>query len=124
MIVENFDGGITPILRLTQFPLHSFKIFGRGAHSIDTMSATIKPIQSEIYFRIVNIRNRTFKCVHGQVSQNWQPGDSGTWCWTEEGQIVGMGMAYAHIEGNHYCCILPIENVVSAIHQLTETIGK
>jgi len=51
---------------------------------------------------------------------NWQHGDSGTWCWTEEGQLVGMGMGYAHIERRHFCCMLPMAEVVASIHHLID----
>ena len=29
-----------------------------------------------------------------------------------------MGMAYAHIDNAHFCCILPMSNVVAAAEQL------
>ena len=46
----------------------------------------------------------SFRCVQAAVTSNWGPGDSGAWCWTRDGRLVGMGMAYAHIDNAHYCC--------------------
>ena len=111
----------TQILNLDAFPRQEFSVFGRGARSIDTMQARVNPFQSDIYFRPVQsggLGNLVFNCIHADTNKNWQPGDSGTWCWTENGLLVGMGMAYAHIERKHYCCIMPMSNVVSAITQL------
>lgn len=111
----------TEILELEAFPRHVFSVFGRGARSIDTMQALVNPFQSDIYFRPVQpdgVGNLVFNCIHADTKKNWQPGDSGTWCWTEDGLLVGMGMAYAHIEGKHYCCIMPMSHVVAAIEQL------
>lgn len=85
------------------------------------MQALVNPFQSDIYFRPVQpdgLGNLVFHCIHAVTKKNWQPGDSGTWCWTEDGLLVGMGMAYAHIEGKHYSCLMPMFHVVAAIEQL------
>eukprot|EP01038_Epipyxis_sp_PR26KG_P007021 gene7021-9592_t len=116
------------ILEVEIFPQNIFAVYGRGAQSIDTMKALVNPIQSDIYFRTVEpggLGALVFKCIQAaptapaDTTKNWQPGDSGTWCWTEDGFLVGMGMAYAHIGGKDYCCMMPMSHVVSAIEQLT-----
>lgn len=115
------DETATAILEREDFPRHVFSVFGRGARSIDTMQALVNPFQSDIYFRPVQqdgVENLVFNCIHAITKKNWQPGDSGTWCWTEDGLLVGMGMAYAHIEREHYCCIMPMSHVLAAIEQL------
>lgn len=115
----------TEILELDSFPRHAFSVFGRGARSIDTMEAVVDPFQSDIYFRVVQpggFENFVFYCIHAGTNNNWQPGDSGTWCWTEGGLLVGMGMAYAHIDQKHFCCIMPMSNVVAVIAQLIQAV--
>lgn len=111
----------TQILSLENFPRRTFSVYGRGARSIDTMHAHVNPLQNSIYFRTVQpngLGNLVFECIHADTEKNWQLGDSGTWCWTEDGLLLGMGMAYAHIEGQHYCCIMHMSNVLAAIEQL------
>ena len=111
----------TNILSLDAFPQEIFSVYGRGARSVDTMQAFVNPFQSTIYFRSVKpdgLENLVFECIHAATERNWQLGDSGTWCWTESGFLVGMGIAFAHIEREHYCCIMPMSNVVAAIEQL------
>eukprot|EP01033_Poteriospumella_lacustris_P018001 gene18001-12905_t len=111
----------TPILQVGDFPPQAFHIYGKGARSDEMMRALVNPLESEIYFREVRpngMGDLSFRCVHAAVTSNWNPGDSGTWCWTKDGSLVGMGMAYAHIDHQHYCCILPMTHVVSAVEQL------
>lgn len=114
----------TNILHLHDFPRKIFSVFGRGARSFGTMRALVNPFQSCMYFRPVQPDGDgglVFECIHAETNSNWKTGDSGTWCWTETGSIVGMGMAHAHIDGKHYCCILPMSLVIAAIEQLTNT---
>jgi hypothetical protein len=111
----------TEILDVENFPGTAFKVFGRGARSTNTMKCTVDPEDSDIYFRAVTpagIGNLVFYCVHGKAPFNWIAGDSGTWCWTEDGKLVGMGMAFAHIDNVHCCCILPMSCVVAAIDHI------
>lgn len=115
--------GATKILELGEFPRRPFILYGRGARSASTMTATVNPLMSEIWFRNIQpdrVGSLVFICIHAETQRNWNPGDSGTWCWTEDGMLVGMGMAYAHIDNRHYCCMLPMSNVVAAIAQLME----
>ena len=107
------------ILEPSDFPRSVFSVFGRGAQSVDTMQADVDPFQSSIYFRVVQSKglgDMVFHCIHSTTQKNWQSGDSGTWCWTEDGLLLGM--AYAHIDNQHYCCIQPMAHVVEAIKQL------
>lgn len=118
------DIATTNILEFKDYPRRKFSVFGRGARSDDTMEAIVNPLQSEIYFREVNpsgTAGLVFRCVHA-VQQNpyWLPGDSGTWCWTADGALLGMGMARARIGGKSYCCILPMSDVLAAIERLME----
>jgi hypothetical protein len=86
---------------------------------VGTMISTVDPLQHEIYFREVQPNGAgglVFQCIHSLVEMNWKSGDSGTWCWTETGHLVGM--AYASETGQNYCCILPMSEVVRAIEQL------
>jgi hypothetical protein len=109
----------TNILR--EFPKKQFHVYGRGARSADTMVATANPLDNKIWFRAVcpeDLKIFVFNCFHAETSENWAPGDSGTWCWTEDGMLIGMGMAYAHIDRKHYCCMLPMEDVEAAINQI------
>jgi hypothetical protein len=110
----------TQILKVDSFPTHTFDIYGKGARSDGMMKAQVDPSQSEIYFRSVQPEENglTFMCVHAKAKANWNPGDSGTWCWTQDGHIVGMGMASAYIDGKTYCCVLPMADVLSAIEQI------
>jgi hypothetical protein len=112
----------TEILDRESFPQHSFYVFGKGAKSNDTMQALVNPLNSDIYFRAVqldDVGSLVFNCIHADANKrNWQCGDSGNWCWTEDGLLVGMGMANANIEGKNYCCMLPMSHVVAAIEQL------
>ena len=115
--------GATKILELAEFPRRPFSVYGRGARSASTMTAVVNPLMSEIWFRNVQpdgVGSLVFICIHAETQRNWNPGDSGTWCWTEDGMLVGMGMAYAHIDNRHFCCMLPMPNVVAAIAQLME----
>lgn len=115
--------GATEILEPAEFPRRQFSVYGRGARSASTMNAVVNPLRSEIWFRNVQpdgVGSLVFKCIHAETLRNWAPGDSGTWCWTENGMLVGMGMAYAHIDNKHSCCMLPMANVVAAIAQLME----
>ena len=83
------------------------------------MQADVDPFQSSIYFRVVQSKglgDMVFHCIHSTTQKNWQSGDSGTWCWTEDGLLLGM--AYAHIDNQHYCCIQPMAHVVEAIKHL------
>jgi hypothetical protein len=70
------------------------------------MTAVVNPLRSEIWFRIVLqpdvVGSLVFNCIHAETHQNWAPGDSGTWCWTEDGKLIGMGMACAHIYNQHF----------------------
>jgi hypothetical protein len=109
------------ILDVKDFSNSSFKIYGRGAHSSGTMISTLDPRCPEIYFRsVVNPKEGAlvFKSIHSAVEKYWQPGDSGTWCWTEQELLVGMGFASATIGGIQYCCILPMSHVLEAIEEL------
>jgi len=117
----------TEILNVEDFPRHIFTVYGRGARSIDTMEAVVNPLLSEIYIRPVNpsgVSNLVFNCIHAVTKMNWQTGDSGTWCWTKVGLLVGMGMAYANIEGKRYCCMMTMSLVVAAIEQLILEAGR
>jgi len=105
---------------LKEFPEKSIFVYGRGAQSNGTMKAVANPVQSDIYFRVVqptDLQNLTFHCIHALPRSNWG-GDSGTWCWTEDGLLVCMGMATAHIGGNKCCCILPMSDVLITITHL------
>ena len=116
------DNG-TQILELNSFPKKSFKVYGKGARSSGIMISNIDPIQNEIYFRQVqpdDTNGLVFHCIHSLVEQNWRKGDSGTWCWTEAGELIGMGMAYTTEGGKVYCCILPMSDVERAIDQILE----
>lgn len=108
------------ILKLDEFPRRKFDVYGRGARSIDTMRATVNPLQTEIYFRTLTLDGLVFKCIHAETDGNWNPGDSGTWCWTEDSKLVGMGMGYAHVGRVHYCCMLPMTEVVASIQYLID----
>lgn len=113
------DNG-TQILDVNDFSNSSFKIYGRGAYSAGTMISILDPRYPEIFIRSVdsNEGGLVFDSIHSAVEMYWQTGDSGTWCWTEEGLLVGMGFAYAIIGGIKYCCILPMSDVVEAIKEL------
>ena len=111
------------ILETSAFPDRPFEVYGRGAKSIDTMKAFVDPLDSNIYFRdVMPGPYLTHKCIHAETTKNWEAGDSGTWCWTKEGLIVGMGMAFACIENRGYCCIMPMSNVLAAIEQIIRTV--
>lgn len=110
-----------PILPVGDFPPREFHVYGKGAGSSEMMRALVNPLEGEIYFRAVEpngLGALSFRCVQAAVTSNWGPGDSGAWCWTRDGRLVGMGMAYAHIDNAHFCCILPMSNVVAAAEQL------
>jgi hypothetical protein len=111
------DGATTPIMSLAAMAGGpSFLVYGKGAVSDDTMEATINPQDTLVYIRTLGLVHR---CYHAATSaRDWQPGDSGTWCWTASGMLVGMGIAYASIDGVYYCCILPMHDVQAAIMQV------
>ena len=117
-----FKEGEDPMQKVLQrknFPQTCFYVYGRGARSIDTMRATVNPLQTDMYFRTLELSvDLVFRCIHAETNMNWQPGDSGTWCWTEDKKLVGMGIGYAHIEGKHFCCMLPMTNVLESIQHL------
>jgi hypothetical protein len=117
------DGG-TEILKVSDFPNCAFNVYGQGARSRGMMKAPVNPLQAHIYFRPVQPGGDdglVFMCIHAKAKKdNWTCGDSGTWCWTEDGKLVGMGMAFASIQGENYCCMLPMEDVLSAIEQMME----
>eukprot|EP01036_Dinobryon_divergens_P025561 gene25560-34121_t len=107
------------VLQRENFPQASFYVYGRGARSIDTMRATVNPLQTDMYFRTLELPgDLVFRCIHAETNMNWQPGDSGTWCWTADKKLVGMGMGYAHTEGKHFCCMLPMADVLGSIQHL------
>jgi hypothetical protein len=108
----------TEILKLDNFPYESFSVYGRGARSIDTMKATVNSLEKIIYFRELTLGGLVFKCIHAETTMNWKPGDSGTWCWTSDGKLVGMGMAHVEIQGRNFCCMMPMSDVEAAIRQL------
>lgn len=116
------DGATAPIMPLLSLLCKpAFPVYGRGAVSNDTMEATINPLDTEMYIRNVEPGSLglVHRCLHASTKvRDWQPGDSGTWCWTGEGMLVGMGIAYASIGGVYYCCILPMEDVLAAIDQV------
>ena len=75
----------TDIIR--EFPKKHFHVYGRGARSADTMVATANPLDNKIWFRAVcpeDLNNLVFNCFYAETCENWAPGDSGTWCWTED----------------------------------------
>ena len=106
------------ILGVQAFLERVFQVYGRGARSIDTIEAVVNPLHALIYIRPLDLLGLTFMCIHAETIKNWLAGDSGTWCWTKEGLIVGMGMGYACIENRGYCCIMPMSNVLNAIEQI------
>jgi len=110
------------ILEVSAFPDRTFEVYGRGARSIDTMEAFVNPLHAVVYIRPFDLSGLTFMCIQAETKKNWVRGDSGTWCWTKEGLIVGMGMGYACIENRGYCCIMQMSNVLAAIEQIIRTV--
>eukprot|EP01032_Pedospumella_encystans_P014304 gene14304-16440_t len=113
--------GATPIRDINDFPYREFKVYGRGATTDLTLRATVDPTKSQIWCRPVTqgkVSQDVYHCVQAVHTNCWHPGDSGTWCWNEDGQLVGMGVARAKIDRIDYCCILPMHEVVAAIEHL------
>jgi hypothetical protein len=123
--------GGTQILAIDEFPNEPFDVFGKGARSAGMMRAVINPLQRGGYFRTVEFESGLiFRCIVANAGANWNPGDSGTWIWTnpneqiQNGKLVGMGIGVLIGPNNeNCCCMLPmddVENVVkSLIHNAT-----
>lgn len=112
---EGEEATTCKILNPDRFPRRDFFVYGRGARSSNSMKGIVNPLQADIYLKALD---HVFHCILAKVTVNWSPGDSGAWCWTDEGTLVGMGMAVEHIGTEHYCCLLPMEDVVSSVQQL------
>ena len=116
------DGATPTFLDIQNPPNEVFTVYGQGAMSEGIMQAQVNPDEEEGFFRIVeggDIGFLQFRCVHALYTANWQPGDSGTWCWTADGALVGMGMAYnTNDNGDKYCCILPMADVIAAAEHI------
>lgn len=123
------EGSTTPIMDIQNLE-EKLTVYGSGAYSAGRMEVSFSyhdiyrtkingPIMGEIDHRL------TFKCINAPVIQNWHIGDSGTWCWSNDGEIIGMGFGILHGETNndHRCLILPMDDVVTAIKQLLGTGG-
>jgi hypothetical protein len=107
--------GGTSILKHTDFPRHPFLVYGQGAKSPGLMRAVVNLLTCETYVREIYISGVVYHCICAKVlNGNWTKGDSGTWCWTEDGKLVGMGIGQLYDE----VYILPMSDVECAIQSI------
>jgi hypothetical protein len=114
------EGSTTPVMDIHNLTTEKLSVYGSGAYSAGRMEVSFSPHLDIYPTKIGPDELQVFKCINAPVVQNWHPGDSGTWCWTDDGEILGMGFGVLHGEtnGDHRCLILPMGDVVTAIHQL------
>ena len=98
-------------------------VYGLGARSNETMEGMVDSGNADYYFRPVSEPGVdspavVFRCIHALCNPDFQIGDSGMWVWSEQGQLVGMAMAYTVIDNRKYCCILPMDDVLASIEYL------
>jgi hypothetical protein len=115
------EGSTTPVVDIHNLTTEKLTVYGSGAYSAGRMEVSFSP---HLYIDPTKIgpdELQVFKCINATVVQNWHPGDSGTWCWTDDGEILGImgfGVLHGETNGDHRCLILPMGDVVTAIHQL------
>lgn len=109
----------TPLVDIDDFQNNptKFRVYGSGAYSAGRMEVLVDPTTCMIEHEVNGTK---FSCIQARVTQNWHAGDSGTWCWTNDGQILGMGFGFLYGEeiGDFSCLILPMSVVVTAIEHL------
>lgn len=99
-----YQGQLVSSLDADSFPPVMCDIYGVGARSDVALVTTIDPRRPDIFFRPLvspgDSNALEFQCIHGQVFENFAAGDSGAWCLTSDGRLVGMAMASTFVGGN------------------------
>ena len=99
---------MSKVLKSEDFPERDFDVYGR----VDTMRATV----NRLYFNTLELDcGFVFHCIQYELA-----------AWRQWNMVLGelVGIGYTHIEGKHFCSMLPImTEVLAAIQHLLRRMG-